>query len=308
MTKKRKFLLPGEYAASGSSGEISTLLGSCVSVTLWHPAKQYGAMNHFLLPDYQEDFKDKGRYGDTSTPVIIKIMSKLDANVRNLHAGIYGGGAVVGHLGAKANIGKRNIEMARKILAENNINVVEELVGGKNGRRICLDTSTGKVTVRMIEKAKEVEELKRKHEDISSRKTRVLIVDDSQLVRSILSKAVSGTDDMEVCGEAEDAFEARSLLLETDPDVISLDIIMPKMSGLEFLKKISAHYPKPVVICSTIAKSGSDISQMAREYGALVSVDKDKLDIYKGLDKVRAEYIPRLRKASMMVVKKKLFD
>lgn len=309
MESDRKFLLPGEYAVTKTTYELATLLGSCVSVTLWHPIKHYAAMNHFLLPESQNSTDSAGRYGNTSTNLIIKLISKFEPDVKQLHAGIYGGGAVLGHLGnTNVRIGERNIEIARRILEEHGIKVVEEKTGGTNGKRIDMDTMTGKVSVRQIEKTSEGEALRAQRLDIASRKTRVLIVDDSKLVRTILRKAIESTPDMEVCGEAEDAFEARNLILEQDPDVISLDIIMPRMTGLEFLKILSKHYPKPVVICSTIAKTGSDIAQKAREYGALVSVDKDKLQIYSGLDKVREFYIPRIRKAAFQVVKKKIFD
>ena len=308
MPDERKFLLPGEYAVTRTPCELATLLGSCVSVTLWHPVKRYAAMTHFLLPEYADSKEDKWRYGDTSTANIIWLMAKLDPNVKKLQANIYGGGAVVGHLGSTGNIGDRNIDIARKVLTEKGIKVMTQDVAGENGRRIYMDSMTGKVTVRLIEKSEDRVDREKKRVDMSSRKIRVLIVDDSRLVRSILSKAVSSTPDMEVCGEAEDAFEARKLILETDPDIISLDIIMPKMSGLDFLKKLSEHFPKPVVICSTIAKAGSDIAQKARQYGAVGSVDKDKLEIYKGMDTIRKEYIPRLRTGSKMIVKKKLFD
>lgn len=310
MTEERKFLLPGEYAVKRTSCELATLLGSCVGVTLWNPAKKYAAMNHFLLPESKNKNEgDKGRYGNTSTAIIIKMMERFDPNLSKLQAGIYGGGAVVGHLGASsAGIGERNISMARQVLSEHGIKISTQDVGGKNGRRIYMDTMTGEVRVRMIQKSAEMEEMAQKRKDIASRKIKVLVVDDSRLVRSILVKAISMTPDMVVCGEAEDAFEARSMLLEKDPDVISLDIIMPKMSGLDFLKKISGHYPKPVVICSTIAKAGSDIAQKARQYGAVGSVDKDKLKIYEGLDVIREAYIPRIRQAASVIVKKKMFE
>ncbi len=308
MANDRKFLLPGEYAVSRTEGEIATLLGSCVSVTLWHPEKKYCAMNHFMLPEFPDSKNDKGRYGDTSTELIIRMMSRVEANLKKIQAGVYGGGAVTGHLGSSTNIGEKNIAMAYRILSEKGIKVVEKEVGGKNGRRIYMDGNTGKVTVRIIQRSEESKALEKKRGDLASRKIRVLIVDDSPLVRSILRKAVMGTPDMEVCAEAEDAFEARNMILEKDPDVISLDIIMPKMSGLDFLKKISLHYPIPVVICSTIAKAGSDIAQRARKYGAVGSIDKDKLSIYQGMEVIRKEYIPRLREAAGTVVKKKMFD
>ncbi len=309
MAHEKVFLLPGESAVKRTACELATLLGSCVSVTLWHPVKRFSAMNHFMLDVNQGRNDERGKYGDTSTAAIIDIMTRLEPDRRLLQAKIFGGGAVIGHLGSSAtDIGARNIAMARQVLDNQNIKVVEEEVGGNNGRRIYMDSMTGIVTVKIIERSDQSKELEIKKKAIASRKIRVLIVDDSRLVRQILCKAVDATHDMEVCGEAEDAFDARNKILSTDPDVVSLDIVMPKMTGLDFLKALSRSYPVPVVICSTIAKAGSEIAQRGHEYGAVAIVDKEKLNIYAGYEILQKEYIPKLRAAAGMVVKKKLFD
>lgn len=309
MEKERVFLLPGEYHVSRRECEIATLLGSCVAVTLSHVSKPCGAMNHFLLHQSKDSHSDKGRYGDTSTKTIIWLMQKIDPDISNFRAGIYGGAAVISHLTSNpGEIGNRNVEMAKRTLKDYGIKITEEIVGGELGRRIYFDTSTGKVRVKDIIKTGEAERLAKKRADIASRKTRVLIVDDSPLVRKILREAIESSPGMEVCGEAGDAYEARDLIISEEPDVVSLDIIMPKMDGLKFLKKISQHFPTPVVICSTIAKDNSDITSRAKEYGAVDVIDKDTLELYKGLDTLKAAYIPKISRASGKVVRKLSFD
>ena len=303
----RVFLLPGEYHVSRSACHIATLLGSCVAVCLRHESKPYAGMNHFLLATNPGGGDpDKGRYGDTSVETIIWLMEKLDPNGK-MTAKIYGGGAVVGHLGAASDIGKKNIEMARSVLKHKGIPVIDEDVGGTQGRRIYFDTAANKVVVKVIHKTEEGARLEEKRRDLATRKTRVLVVDDSALVRKILVQAISSTNDMEVCAEAGDAFEARDKILEFDPDVISLDIIMPKLDGLKFLKSLSQHFPKPVVICSTIAKDQSQVAAKAREYGAVDVIDKDTLHLYKGLAVVQEAYIPKIRLAAGKVVRKMMF-
>ncbi len=302
----RVFLLPGEYHISRRACEIATLLGSCVAVTLKHETLPAGAMNHFLLDQAAGSSMDKGRYGDAAIRTIIWLMQKIDPDVSHYRAGIYGGGAVVSHLmNSTGDIGLRNIQIARDVLREFKIQVVDEDVGGNQGRRIYFDTATGAVQVKTIQKTGEAERLMQKRADIASRNTKVLIVDDSPLVRTILRQAVETTPGMEVCGEAGDAYEARDLIISEEPDVISLDIIMPKMDGLKFLRKLSEHFPKPVVICSTIAKEGSDIVARAMEYGAIDVVNKDELQLYKGFDTVRSVYVPKLQKAAHRVVRKR---
>lgn len=303
--QERVFLLPGEYHISRRACEIATLLGSCVTVTLKHIDKPCGAMNHFLLDQAAGSAIDKGRYGDVATRTLIWLMQKIDPDTSKYRAGIYGGAAVVSHLMNNAgDIGKRNIEVARLVLREHNIKIVGEDVGGNSGRRIYFNTGTGRVEVRNIRKTAESEQLAQKREKIATRSVRVLIVDDSPLVRAILRQAIESTPGMEVCAEAGDAYEARDMIISEDPDVVSLDIIMPKMDGLKFLRKLSEHYPKPVVICSTIAKEGSDIVERAFEYGAVDVINKDDLQLYKGLDNIRAVYVPKLNKAAHRVVRK----
>lgn len=307
VNEDRVFLLPGEYHVSRTPCHMATLLGSCVAICLRHETKPYAAMNHYLLavnPGGADP--DKGRYGDSSIETIIWLMRKLDENGK-LTAKIYGGAAVVSHLGSSTDIGGKNIEMARTILKKKGIPIVAEDVGGFKGRRIYFDTAANNVVVKTIQKTEEGARLEEKRRDLASRKTRVLVVDDSPLVRKILVQAISGTNDMEVCGEAGDAFEARDKILELDPDVISLDIIMPKLDGLKFLKSLSQHYPKPVVICSTIAKDQSQVAAKAREYGAVDVIDKDTLHLYKGLAVVQQAYIPKIRMAAAKVVRKKMF-
>ena len=126
-------------------------------------------------------------------------------------------------------------------------------------------------------------------------------------MRKSLVQAITGTRAKEVCGEAGDAFEARDKILELDPDVISHVIIMPKLDGLKFLKSLSQHYPKPVVICSTIAKDQSQVAAKAKEYGAVDVIDKDTLHLYKGLAVVQEAYIPKIRRAAGKVVRKMMF-
>jgi two-component system chemotaxis response regulator CheB len=262
-------------------------------------------MNHYLLSHNDGNQNEKGRFGDTSIETILQIMLRLDPLASNLKARIYGGAAVVGHLGAAGtDIGVKNIEIARRMLKAKGIAIVEEDVGGFSGRRIYFDTARHNITVKTIQKSEDAARLEEKRKDLAGRKTRVLVVDDSPLVRKILSAAIAATNDMEVIGEAGDAYEARDKILELNPDVISLDIIMPKLDGLAFLKSLSQHFPKPVVICSTIAKDQSQAALKAKEYGAVDVVDKDALRIYQGPEVMKQVYIPKLRAAAMKVVRK----
>ena len=89
------------------------------------------------------------------------------------------------------------------------------------------------------------------------RRSRVLIVDDSAIVRTMLSNAIKAEPDMEVVGVAADPIVARDLIAAHKPDIITLDLEMPRMDGLTFLRQLMAHQPLPVVIVSSMTQTGS---------------------------------------------------
>ena len=138
-------------------------------------------------------------------------------------------------------------------------------------------------------------------------KTKVLVIDDSALIRNILSKIVNAQSDMVTVGAAPDPLVAREMIKELDPDVLTLDIEMPKMDGLEFLEKLMRLRPMPVVMVSTLTERGAEATMRALELGAVDFVAKPKLDIQKGMaeyaqeitDKIRIAARARLRIARM---------
>jgi len=111
-----------------------------------------------------------------------------------------------------------------------------------------------------------------------TQKIRVLIVDDSRMIRDVLTDILKEQSDIEVVGAAADAFQARDMIKELDPDVITLDVEMPKMNGLEFLDKLMRAKPMPVVMISAATERGSEVTFRALELGAVDFVTKPKLN------------------------------
>jgi two-component system chemotaxis response regulator CheB len=103
----------------------------------------------------------------------------------------------------------------------------------------------------------------------ANRKIRVLIVDDSAIVRRILSEALSGEDDIEVAGTAPDPYVARDKILALRPDVLTLDIEMPRMDGLTFLRKLMHFHPLPAIVISSLTQPSCHAAIQALEYGAV---------------------------------------
>ncbi|MFC4932673.1 protein-glutamate methylesterase/protein-glutamine glutaminase [Massilia sp. GCM10023247] len=137
-------------------------------------------------------------------------------------------------------------------------------------------------------------------------KTKVLIVDDSALIRSVMSEIVNSQADMEVVATAPDPLVARELIKKHNPDVLTLDVEMPKMDGLDFLEKLMRLRPMPVLMVSSLTERGSEITMRALELGAVDFVTKPKLSIQTGMreyteliaDKIRAAARARVRRAS----------
>lgn len=138
-------------------------------------------------------------------------------------------------------------------------------------------------------------------------KTKVLIVDDSALIRSVMSEIVNSQPDMEVVATAPDPLVARELIKKHNPDVLTLDVEMPKMDGLDFLEKLMRLRPMPVLMVSSLTERGSEITMRALELGAVDFVTKPKISIQTGMreyaemiaDKIRgtarARIAPRSR-------------
>jgi two-component system chemotaxis response regulator CheB len=112
---------------------------------------------------------------------------------------------------------------------------------------------------------------------MDGKKIRVLIVDDSAVVRQTLKEILSADPEIEVIATAGDPFVAAERIREEVPDVITLDIEMPRMDGLTFLKKIMSQHPIPVVICSSLADEGTQSAFKALEYGAVDIITKPKM-------------------------------
>jgi len=112
------------------------------------------------------------------------------------------------------------------------------------------------------------------------RRIRVLIVDDSAIVRKILSDMLASEPDMEVVGTAPDPYVARDRILALEPDVVTLDIEMPRMDGLTFLKKLMHFHPMPVVLISSLAPASCSAAIAAMERGGAVEVGQTRRPLF----------------------------
>jgi two-component system, chemotaxis family, protein-glutamate methylesterase/glutaminase len=130
------------------------------------------------------------------------------------------------------------------------------------------------------------------------RKIRVLVVDDSALVREVLTRGLSLDPEIEVVGSAGDPYSARDKIVQLSPDVLTLDVEMPRMDGVEFLKKLMPQHPLPVLMVSALTQQGKAITIEALEAGAVDFVSKPSTDIARGINDMLAELREKVKIAS----------
>jgi two-component system chemotaxis response regulator CheB len=129
-------------------------------------------------------------------------------------------------------------------------------------------------------------------------KTKVVVVDDSALVRSILTEIINRQTDMECIGAAADPLVAREMIRNLNPDVITLDVEMPRMDGLDFLSRLMRLRPMPVVMVSTLTERGAEVTLKALELGAIDFVAKPKIGVADGIRLLAQDITDKIRIAS----------
>lgn len=131
------------------------------------------------------------------------------------------------------------------------------------------------------------------------KKITVLIVDDSAVVRQTLEEVLSSDREIEVIATASDPYIAADKILHQVPDVITLDVEMPRMDGVTFLQKIMSQHPIPVVICSSLTEGGSETAMKALEYGAVEIIQKPRLGTKQFLEESRVRICDAVKAAAI---------
>ncbi|GJL53232.1 MAG: chemotaxis response regulator protein-glutamate methylesterase 1 [Nitrospirales bacterium] len=140
---------------------------------------------------------------------------------------------------------------------------------------------------------------------MSKKKIRVLIVDDSALIRGVMTELLRQDPDIEVVGSATDPYAARDKIKSLNPDVLTLDVEMPKMDGLTFLQKVMAGHPMPVLMVSSLTESGCETTLRALEFGAVDFITKPKIDVQHGLEELAETITSKVKIAAAATVRKR---
>ncbi|MEY3807070.1 MAG: hypothetical protein RI893_46 [Pseudomonadota bacterium] len=135
------------------------------------------------------------------------------------------------------------------------------------------------------------------------KKIRVLIIDDSLLIRNVLTEILNSSLDIEVVGTAEDPYIAREMIKALNPDVLTLDIEMPRMDGITFLRNLMRLRPMPVVMISALTESNADVTLTALELGAVDFIAKPIIDVENSLNDYAEDIIAKVKMASQANIK-----
>lgn len=153
---KNVFLKPGDWFFGKGQGKVSTILGSCVSIVLWHPKKQLLGVSHILLPSRQQSVKPAvcikkpdlcGRFAEEMLNIFQLEMALFGVKPTEFSASLIGGGNMFPHNSRAPCIGEKNIERCRSLLASLNVPVQSTEVGGPLYRRLTVDIETGHISI-----------------------------------------------------------------------------------------------------------------------------------------------------------------
>ncbi len=299
-------LLPSEYYVTAGNTVMLTVLGSCVAACLHDPEAGVAGMNHFMLPETAEgggSAADAMRYGTHAMEVLLRELLRAGARRERLQAKVFGGAAVLANMTA-LNIGERNAEFVLRYLCREGIDVHAQDLGaaGPAASASCRTAARSRSACSAGRR--------RSHERRTDARTRG--PQDPRAVRGrfgadpqVMTEIINEQPDMEMVGAAADPLIAREPDQGARPDVLTLDVEMPRMDGLDFLERLMRLRPMPVVMVSSLTERGSEISLRALELGAVDFVTKPRLGMRDGLlqyaaeigDKIRAAACARLRPA-----------
>ncbi|QHT68151.1 chemotaxis protein CheD [Rhodocytophaga rosea] len=143
------YLYPGAIFTHQKPYEVSTILGSCVSVCLWDSYLEIGGINHFMLPFWNGDGLASPKYGNIATEKLLDKMLALGSSTKNLSAKVFGGAKQL-ETGSFFNVGERNVSLALEFLKEQHISIISQNTGGERGRKLIFRTHSGEVFMKFV--------------------------------------------------------------------------------------------------------------------------------------------------------------
>ena len=314
-------VFPGEFYVSGKADEVLiTVLGSCVSACIRDPLLGIGGMNHFMLPQSHSgkwgSDPEPTRFGNFAMEKLLNELIKAGASRERMEIKVFGGGNVTDSTQA---IGTKNAEFVLRYLEDEGLRWAAQDLGRSPAPHSLLSENRSRHPpaagqqrvrhdrarrIRLCEPPVVAQDIGR-HSALWGRlmtsmssPVRVLIVDDLALMRQLLTTLLAEDPEIEVVGTAPDPHVARERIKALNPDVITLDVEMPHMDGVTFLRKIMALRPMPVVMISTLTQAGAEVTLEALEAGAVDFIAKPSHDVMNTMGSLATELQEKVKAAA----------
>jgi len=261
-------LYPGQVFVTQDSIEIHSTLGSCVEVVLHDPLRRITGVSIFVQAQPDGVLSTRSpRYGCYALAQVLERMCTLGAEPQRVLARVLGGGAVNnGKLGL-TSAGKKNVDFALSWLRQLRIPIVSSELGGSRARSVIVDSGKFLVRQTFVHDSTEPEAACGNLASVRN-KVRIIIVENSPSVRAMVERLVQQNELLEVVASAADAFEARELLVEYQPDLVLISDNIPRVSGIELLQRLMKYFPIPVIMMTSSLSNPSVIAE-AFECGAV---------------------------------------
>jgi two-component system, chemotaxis family, protein-glutamate methylesterase/glutaminase len=259
-------LKPGEFAYCEEPSIVSTEVDSSVVVCIWDKKRNIGGICSYNKPVNPDKEKFSNEYGNNAILNLVKLFKYNGSEKDDLVSKIIGGGLnKESNVDANHQFGSENTKTALRLLDKFDISVTGNSTGGDKAKKVQFNSSTGKVRFNPVVSDTELQIVKPK---------KILIVDDSAAVRTLLKKMISSDPFFVVMGEARDPIEAMDIIAKEKPDAITLDIHMPRMDGITFLKQYMPKSPIPTIMISAANEGSSSKTLEALSHGAFHYIEK----------------------------------
>ena len=241
------------------------------------------------------------RYGNVAMDHLVNDILALGGRREDLEFKVMGGGNV---LDMNLDVGGHNVQFVRDYLRQHNFEIAAEDLGANFARKVFYSPRSGKVRVKRLAATVNRARLRTRAEPCSggaiimTKTIRVLVVDDSAVMRELLKEILNSDPGIEVVGTASDPYEARERIKALNPDVLTLDVEMPRMDGLMFLSNLMRLRPMPVVMCASITERGADLILNALDLGAVDFIAKPTAKSSLGIRDAAQEIISKVKVAA----------
>jgi two-component system chemotaxis response regulator CheB len=268
---KQIFIKNGNLHLAKEPMMLECLVRESVAVCVFDKSKKTGGLAHFSFPSTRKatDENDNKIAKNAIINILKNFKEKIGSNKQDLEIKLVGGSTT-----GVDQVGLANIKVAKKLLNSFGLSVKAESTGGEFNKKIQFNSQNGDIKIKTL---KSLITLNKNTDNTLDKIIKVMIIDDSKPVRMVLRKIIEAQKNMEVVGEAENPYEAMELRKTILPDVITLDINMPKMDGITYLKNYMTSDPIPTIIVTDYNLEDSGPVFEGLENGAFDYVKKPSI-------------------------------